>query len=194
MMRTIAIFLCAFAAHVNAATTINIDPAQLTLDAAGRALVCGAGPVPPTCPVCPVCPVTPPTQTGCKVMQMDWASPTRLYTASVGGFALNEVIAVEFTTGTVPTGGSLPRFSAAEYADQPLTRFAAISDKPCDFTPAANYLTSGPSNSVTVTFAIQPGASVFYGALKQATKYYFNIRNELASGNMFIDLVKPGGL
>lgn len=152
----------------------------------------GGVPVPPD-PPDPI-PIPPdPIPPGVKVMEMDWANPQRLFTASVGGFGPGDVIAVKFTTGNSGTANALPKLAAAEYQDPPSARYAVISKAPGDFTQAANNLYSGPSNSVTVAFAIRPGSNVFYGALDQGTTYYFNIRNEGGgSGNMFIDLIKSG--
>lgn len=138
-------------------------------------------------------PVKPPA--GVVVMDMDWANPQRLYSKDYGGFGPDTILAVRFTTGSVGTTNSLPGFKAAEYQDPPWARYAVISTLPGDFSQAAKNLYSGPSNSAQVMFAIAPGANAFYGSLQSNTTYYFNIRNEPGgSGNVFVDLVKPGGL
>ena len=180
--------------------TITLAPGDtLTIIGGGTTGSTGGGPPTPTGPTAPPTPTGPtgptPPADNVKIMEMDWNNPQRLYTSSVGGFGPNDIIAVHFRTGSVGTTNALPKLAAAEYQDPPWARYAVISTVPGDFSQAAQNLYSGPSNSVTVTFPIKPGANVFYGALEQNMDYYFNIRNEPGgSGNMFVDLVKPGGL
>jgi len=136
------------------------------------------------------------------VMSMDWAAPTRLYTASFNNMHYDDAVVVRFTTGNVETTNSLPRIAGAEYQSQPSARVAALSATPCDFDPQQTVGAYGQSVSVTMVFAISPGTGFgYYPVLQKNTTYYLNIKNApnatCASNNvcdMFVDLVKPGGL
>lgn len=158
-----------------------------------------------------VCPGLPPQQScagfaNVRNLTMNWASPTRLYTSTVGGMGPNDVVVVTFTTGNVSSpDNNLPSIRAAEWVDGPSTREAALSSKACDFTGGdlAQYggtLNSG--TSVSVPFAVGTGSNWgYYPKLLLNTTYYYNIKNAsnpacaaTGSCNMAIDLVKPAGM
>lgn len=161
-----------------------------------------------------VCPGTPPpiNTGGCssfaavRTLTMNWASPTRLFTSSVGGMGPNDVVVVQFTTGSTSSpDNNLPALRAAEWSSTPSTRQAALSSIACDFTGGslAQYsgsLTSG--TSVSVPFAVGTGANFgYYPKLALNTTYYYNIKNVenaacAANGdcNMAVDLIKPSGM
>src|SRR4051812_40995932 len=79
----------------------------------------GSGPPPPGTITCSdgsvhtlpyTCPVTPPPVVGACVgfaktlwMKANWAAPTRMLTASYGGFGVNDIVVYEFTTGNGPS-------------------------------------------------------------------------------------------
>jgi hypothetical protein len=137
-----------------------------------------------------------------RVLTLNWAAPSRLYTANLGLFTANDALVVKFTTGNNPTTTSLPRIAAAEYQSSPSTRHAVLSSTPCDFNPQAAAGASVVGSSITMIFAIEPGSGFgYYPVLQPNTTYYVNIKNvENASCaisnacDMFVDLVKPGGL
>jgi hypothetical protein len=158
----------------------------------------GQGTPPPVVIPPPV--VTPPpviVPGNVKLLQWDWTHPQRQYSESVGGFGPDDIIAVQFTTGSVPTVGSLPRATGAEYRGPPLPRDACFSLLPGDFA----HPISGPfgggvlvGQSITLVFALQT-ADMYYPTLKLNTTYYLNVRNrDGQSGDMFFDLVGTAGL
>lgn len=137
-----------------------------------------------------------------RIMVLNWATPTRLYTSQAGGFSTNDILVIQFTTGGVSSTTSLPRIAAAEYQSSPSSRTAVLSATPCDFTTQATPGATIIGNSVTAVFALGTGSGFgYYPQLALNTTYYLNVKNTpsatcTASGacDMFIDLVKPGGL
>jgi hypothetical protein len=165
-------------------------------------VICGDGSHHPAGYVCP----TPPPTTSCagfsavRNLTMNWNSPTRLFTSSVGGMGPNDVVVVTFTTGnTSSPDNNLPAFAAAEWASGPSTRISVMSSAPCDFTGGNLAQYSGGFNngtSVSIPFAVGTGTNWgYYPKLALNTTYYFNIKNAdnpacASSGdcNMAIDL------
>jgi len=137
-----------------------------------------------------------------RVIDLSWSSPQRMYTRDVGGFGLNDVLVIRFTTGTMATAENLPRISAAEYRSAPHWRIAALSEKPCDFGPQPTPGATITGTSVTAVFALGDGSGFdYYPILETNRTYYLNIRNSpdsncAASGvcDMFVDLIKAGRL
>lgn len=161
----------------------------------------GGAPAPQQQPPAPPV-ITPPPATpvpgNVKIIDVAWDRPTRQYTSSVGGFGPDDIIAARFTTGNVSTSGSLPRIAAAEYQGPPLPRKACLSKIPGDFAnPILNRFGRGveEGQSVTFPFALGTGFDAYYPTLDLNTTYYLNMSNEGGqAGDMFIDLLKPGGL
>jgi len=168
-----------------------------------------SGPPPPTPPSPPPSPGPVPgncsTFTARRDLTLNWASPTRLFSSSVGGFNPNDVLVIAFTTGSVSSpDNNLPHIAVAEFVDGPSTRVAVLSTVPCDFTTGiAGYPGSFSNGStVTISFAVGTGANFgYYPKLSTNTTYYMNVKNDANSScfftgscNVAVDLVKPGGM
>lgn len=133
------------------------------------------------------------------VLDLNWASPLRLYTDHFGA---NDAVVVRFTTGNVSSVGSLPRVAGAEFNSPPSSRIAKLSALPCDFGNQAAAGANIEGNSVTAIFAIGTGSGFgYYPVLSTNTTYYLNVRNSANSScagtgecSMFWDLIKSGGL
>lgn len=207
-MRILLTLAMLFATSAYAAS-INIDPKALNLDKPELQALCGTQ-APPVCEpgtnppgawngVCP-------GYANTRVLTLNWDAPKRLYTVDFGGFGITDAIVVRFTTGGFSTGGSLVSVSAAEYNGPPSTREAALSDLPCDFTDglagAGGAHSVASTNSVTFKFGLGAGTGFgYYPVLDLGRTYYLNLRNAAGATcsinnacNMFVDLVKPGGL
>ncbi len=134
-----------------------------------------------------------------KVIDMTWSSPTRMLTS---GFGPNDALVVRFTTGTVNSPiNNLPKLVAAEYGSPPSDRRATLSDTACDFGTGLSLGASVAANTITSIFSVGPNNTFYYPALSQSKTYYLNIKNGPASTcaasgscNMYVELLKPGGL
>jgi hypothetical protein len=132
------------------------------------------------------------------VLEMSWASPTRLYALAMGP---NDIVLVHFTVGSGNSpNNNLPKIGGAEYGSTPTARYAVLSATPCDFTAQTWPGASASGYSVTVPFAVGTGSNFgYYPILTNSTQYYFNVKNLqgagcASSGNcaMFFDLSHPG--
>lgn len=129
---------------------------------------------------------------------MPWPTPSRLYQT----MGADDAIVIQFTTGSTSSSGSLPRIAAGEYGSPPSPRLATLSPKQCDFGPQPTVGAAGEGNSVTMVFALGTGSGFgYYPVLALNTTYYLNVKNSPSSTcrtngscDMFVDLVKPGGL
>lgn len=155
------------------------------------------------CPTTP--PVIPPVGGGTincpgfdttRVITMNWANPTRMYTKDVGGFGPNDITVVQFTTGNgVSQSNNLPKIGGGEWQDPPTPRYAVLSSTPCDFGPQPMPGATQSGYTVTVPFALGGGYNYgYYPALLNNTTYYLNVKNGSCAGscNMFFELSKPG--
>lgn len=155
-------------------------------------------PPPPPPPPPPVPPVEAPPGGRVIHLVMGWANPARQYVE----MGPDDVLVVETTTGGVSTGGSLPRFGAAEYQSPPSSRIATLSLKPGDFGDQPTLGAKGEGNSVTMVFAIGTGSGFgYYPVFPPNTKIFLNIKNspgctcrEQGVCGMFVDLLKVAGL
>jgi len=137
-----------------------------------------------------------------RVIDLDWANPTRKYTRDMGGFGVRDALVIRFTTGSVSSEKNLPRVVAAQYKSSPSSRRATLSPKPCDFGPQPMLGSAGEGNSVTMVFALGSGnGGLHYAVLPLNTTYYVNIKNTPnatceSSGvcDMFVELMKPTGM
>lgn len=197
-----------YPASTQGASSIGISIPQCNnvtvVSASGSAIVLNCGSVTPTPPTPPTpTPPNPPGIISCTgftntvVVDLNWATPTRMY-SSMGA---STAVVVRFTTGSVSSTTSLPRVAGAEYNSPPSTRIARLSTTPCDFStqPVAGANMEG--NSITSVFAISPGSGFnYYPVLRTNTTYYLNVKNAddptCASGpgvcDMFWDLIKGG--
>ena len=134
----------------------------------------------------------------------NWAAPVRLLTSAYGGFGKNDIVVVQFKTGSIPSGSNLLKITGAEYQWPPTQRVAALSDKPCDFVGLRDPVTFQPywgatnnnTTTVTVPFTIDNPANLgFYPILHVDTVYFLNIKIAAEEGcattcDIFVELVK----
>lgn len=179
-----------YTANPGDTVVINVAPAPIGVGS-GSGSGSGSGAWNGTCPGFP----------RTVALTLDWQDATRLYTKDYGGFGSNDALVVSFTTGSVSSGGSLPRIASAEYNSPPSGRIAYLSSKPCDFTPQTAFGANMNGNSITAVFALGTGSGFgYYPVLELNTTYYLNIKNAASSTcaggscDMFVDLVKAGGL
>ncbi len=104
-------------------------------------------------------------------------------------------VSLSFTTGNTSSGASLPFVSGAEYGSAPSPMYAVLSETAGDFDhPVGGPMgtigsVSGPSNSITLRFALGTGTNGYYPTLKLNTTYYVNVRDaEGTAGQRFFDL------
>jgi len=95
----------------------------------------------------------------------------------------NDVIVVEFTTGSKTTADTLGYPSAigiADYASVPSGRIARLSTKPCDFNTQPSWGANADDvNTVSFYYVVGAGNTYgwYYPLLKTNTKYYINFKN-----------------
>lgn len=168
----------------------------------------GGGTTPPTPPSIP--PQTGSWDGKCAgfartlVVDLDWNAPQRKWSPTMTNgvnFLRPDVMVVRFTTGSVSTTGSLVTVSGAEYNSPPSWRIATLSATPCDFGPQPAMGANITGNSVTAKFALGTGTGFgYYPVLPLNTVHYLNIKNDelptcaATLCDMFVDLLKPGGL
>jgi hypothetical protein len=137
-----------------------------------------------------------------RLIVMDWNNPTRMLTRNFGGFNANDVIVVQFTTGSLSTTNNLPHITAVEYGSSPSSRQGVLSATPCDFSPQPVIGATSYGNTITSLFAIGSGTGFgYYPVLQPNTTYYVNIKNmpnpncaSNANCDMSVDLIKASGL
>ncbi len=115
------------------------------------------------------------------VVTMPWLSSTR----QIQPMGPNDIIVVQFTTGSTTISTNLPKINMVEYGSPPSSRFGTLSPTPCDFSQQPAFSANvGPSNSMSIYFAVGPTPGVFqgyYALLQTNTTYYFNVKNVLPS-------------
>ena len=151
-------------------------------------------------------PISCPGFNATHVIDMNWASSQIAYTTNAGGFGVNDIVVVRFTTSaTTPISIAKGSIQAVEYSDPPSGRRAALSATPCDLVglPKVGGGTNafGPNdNAPWAYFTLVVGSGGKSGAsiLQLSTTYYFNITNSLPSTcqangscNMLITFNKP---
>lgn len=128
------------------------------------------------------------------VLVENWASPTRMY----GNFGTNDIVVVQFTTGSLTAPGKGGGIEGIEFGSSPTVRVASLSATPCDFSTALE-----TQSSQTVILQYMVGGTSLPGipALQPSTTYYANIKNapnpacaKTGVCNMAIDFTKPRGL
>ena len=145
---------------------------------------------------------TPPA--GSVVVPVLWGPDTaRVFSGSIDADVL---VIFKFTTGSVSSGASLPRISAAEWASPPLDRTGVLSDTPGSMTGLIDPTTGLPypgatseATTVTAAFAVGSGQNVFFGyaypSLRLNTTYYFNVMtNAGTTTQLACDLTGTGAL
>jgi hypothetical protein len=149
-------------------------------------------------------PISCPGFNATHTIDVAWTSIQLYYTANAGGFGVNDIVVVRFTTSAITSSTAKGYIQAVEYSDPPSGRSAALSATPCDLVglPKVGGGTSafGPNDNAPWAYfslvASKTGASV----LQPNTTYYFNITNSLPSTcqssgscNMLITFNKPSG-
>lgn len=128
------------------------------------------------------------TSDGVPIVDMGWGN-NRVFVQSLP-------VALRFRTGNKSSDRSLPFISGAEYptlGGSPSPRYAVLSRTAGDFTHAednAPWAVSGPSNSVSIKFAVGTGNNFGgYASCELDTEFFVNVRDEGGNGGaMFFDL------
>jgi hypothetical protein len=149
-------------------------------------------------------PISCPGFAATHVIDANWASSQLLYTTNVGGFGVNDIVVVRFTTSNITSATAKGYIQAVEYSDPTSGRTAALSATPCDLVglPKVGGGTNafGPGDVAPWAYfslvASKSGASI----LQPNTMYYFNLTNSTPSTcqatgscNMLITFNKPSG-
>lgn len=155
----------------------------------------GSTPIPPTPTGSPdpgpgPGPIDPPS--GVRIISLPWANSPNTPT---GPISVEQVIAVEVTTGSISSTNNLPFIAASDYNSAPRTRKAVLSYTPGDFdNPIGNapYATM-EGKSITAKFALGTGTSPGYPQVPLNTRIYLNIKtvdqsSPDQSAEMFVSL------
>lgn len=107
-----------------------------------------------------------------------------VYTNDHGGFGLNDLVAIKFTTGTGPSvTNNKPRIAGAEYGGSAVNRIYALSTTVGDFVGLPYFQAKGESSAVTVPFTVDnTNNDVYYPILLPNTVYYLNVKIAPGSG------------
>jgi hypothetical protein len=128
-----------------------------------------------------------------------WANPVKVYTANAGGFNINDVAVIQFTTGSLTVDGRTGGISGVEFGSATSPRFMTLSTQPCDFT-SGNVLASNTSTAPQISFSVGTN-SIGAPQLSINTTYYVNVMNVAPAScavtgicDMDFQMAKPRGL
>jgi hypothetical protein len=128
-----------------------------------------------------------------------WANPVKIYTANAGGFNINDVAVIQFTTGSLSVDGRTGGISGVEFGSATSMRFMTLSTQPCDFT-SGNVLKSNTSTAPQISFSVGTN-SIGAPQLSINTTYYVNVMNVAPAScavtgicDMDFQMAKPRGL
>jgi hypothetical protein len=112
------------------------------------------------------------------VLNMTYTPGVQVRQVTTTTFGNNDIVVAKFTTGTLTNYGKGGFLNAVENSDGPITRTAAVSTTPCDFTQGVNNVAANVAWP-----QINFSAPNSYGMpLQSNTTYYFNIVNRGSSG------------